>query len=116
MIKCVTRAEDMSPDGRLRIWQQEDGDVTEGNVNLSIPGSDEDIEPDLTSPEGDITGTNFDDLLGGGADLGAAPAGGAAPAAAPAAAPMAAPMAGAGAPPPAGLAAGAKGQMKKRAF
>jgi hypothetical protein len=26
MIKCVTRAEDMSPDGRLRIWQQEDGD------------------------------------------------------------------------------------------
>lgn len=27
MIKCVTRAEDMSPDGRLRIWQQEDGDL-----------------------------------------------------------------------------------------
>jgi len=26
-IKCVTRAEDMSPDGRLRIWKQEDGDL-----------------------------------------------------------------------------------------
>lgn len=27
MINVVTRAEDMSPDGRLRVWQQEDGDL-----------------------------------------------------------------------------------------
>jgi hypothetical protein len=26
-VRCVTRAEDMSPDGRLRIWMQDDGDL-----------------------------------------------------------------------------------------
>lgn len=27
MASCVTRAGDMSPDGRLRVWRQEDGDL-----------------------------------------------------------------------------------------
>ncbi len=26
-VNCVTRAEDMSPDGRLRVWMQQDGDL-----------------------------------------------------------------------------------------
>jgi hypothetical protein len=37
MINCVTRAEDMSTDGRLRIMQQDDGDM----IVVIVPASQE---------------------------------------------------------------------------
>jgi len=35
-MECVTRKEDMSPDGRLRVFQQDDGDV----IISIVPSSD----------------------------------------------------------------------------
>lgn len=71
-------------------------DALGGDVSLSLPGADGDIEPDLTAPEGDVAGDNLDALT-------AAPA--AAPAPAPAGMPPPAPAAG-------GVAAAASSKAK----
>jgi hypothetical protein len=65
-------------------WGGDDG--LAGDVDLTVPGADGDIEPDLTAPEGDVAGDNLDALMNPPPPPAAAPAAGA-PAPTPAPAP-----------------------------